>query len=169
MIIAIDTGGTFTDIVLAVDGRAYVLKLPSTPEDPALAAIEGIRRLAHSPTRPLADSVLIHGSTVATNALSELKGARVFLITNRGFEDVIEIGRQNRPQLYALSSTRPAPLVRREDRVGISGRLDHLGNELQPVDEQELSLLGERAADAAAIAICMLHSYANPAHEIKVA
>ena len=166
--IAIDTGGTFTDIILAVAGHAFVLKVPSTPDDPARAALDGIRAiLAQAPERPSAQA-LIHGSTVATNALLERKGARIALITNAGFEDVIEIGRQNRPQLYALTGTRPAPLVERALRLGIRGRLDHDGGEIEGIDEAELRALRERVRDADAVAICLLHSYANPEHEIAV-
>ncbi len=168
--IAIDTGGTFTDIILVVDGRAYVLKVPSTPDDPARAAIQGMQAiLAQAPMRPGAQApVLIHGSTVATNALLERKGARVALVTNAGFEDIIEIGRQNRPHLYALSSTRPDPLVEREMRIGVAGRLDYLGREITPIDHEELSALREKISDADAVAICLLHSYANSGHEAAV-
>ena len=165
--IAIDTGGTFTDVVLAHRGRGYVLKVPSTPDDPARAAIEGLREILR--LHDLTDcALLIHGSTVATNALLERKGARTALITNRGFEDVIEIGRQNRPQLYALTGTRPAPLVARELRIGVSGRLDPLGHELAPLLPEELGALRAQVADAHAVAICLLHSYANAQHECAI-
>ena len=115
-VISVDTGGTFTDVLLLDGGRLTALKVPSTPADPAEAVLAGVRRLAGG--RPF---LLLHGSTVATNALLERKGARVALVTNRGFEDVIEIGRQNRPQLYALVGHRPPPLVERDDRHGIAG------------------------------------------------
>ena len=108
-------------------------------------------------------ALVIHGSTVATNALLERKGARVALITNRGFEDVIEIARQNRPQLYALVGTRPSPLVERDSRIGVSGRMDYRGEEIAPMDVREIE-----AVHAESIAICMLHSYANPAHELAI-
>ena len=167
--VAIDTGGTFTDIVLAVNGTAYVLKVASTPDDPARAAIEGMQEILQSVSHALALSLspalLIHGSTVATNALLERKGARVALITNRGFEDVIEIGRQNRPELYALSIRRPPPLVDRDLRVGISGRLDYRGVAISALDTAELDALRGLIKDADAVAICLLHSYANAEHE----
>jgi N-methylhydantoinase A len=164
--IAIDTGGTFTDIILAHDGKAYALKVPSTPDDPAAAALRGTREILARHGLPHC-SLLIHGSTVATNALLERKGARVALITNRGCEDVIEIGRQNRPQLYALVGARPPLLVAREMRIGVSGRLDYRGQELTAVDVNELD--GCDALDHAdAVGICTLHSYANPAHEIAI-
>jgi N-methylhydantoinase A len=163
-IVAVDTGGTFTDVVALVAGRLAVLKVPSTPGDPAAAVLDGIRRLVgHDPF------VLVHGSTVATNTLLERTGARVALVTNRGFEDVIEIGRQNRPQLYALVGHRPPPLVDREDRHGIAGRLGPGGDEEAPLVPAELDALPARVGSAEAIAICLLHSYADPRHEERVA
>ncbi len=185
-IIAVDTGGTFTDVVCLDDGEITVVKLPSTPHDPAIAVLEGLRQVleqrgptsgatarvagdASSRGPALPDFVLVHGSTVATNALLERRGATVGLITNRGFEDIIEIGRQNRPQLYALVGTRPPPLVAREARIGIAGRLGPIGEEIEPLDEAELSELAERVAFADAIAVCLLHGYANDAHEQRVA
>jgi N-methylhydantoinase A len=100
--------------------------------------------------------VLLHGSTVATNALLERRGARVVLVTNRGFEDVIEIGRQNRPQLYALVGHRPPPPVDRDDRLGIAGRLGRDGEEITPLDAAELAALPtrSRARGADAVAVC---------------
>jgi N-methylhydantoinase A len=167
MIAAIDTGGTFTDVVVLRDGQVHVLKVPSTPDDPARAVIDGLRAAA-----PDADvELLIHGSTVATNALLERKGARVVLLTNRGFEDVLVIGRQNRPQLYALTGTREPALVNDDARVGVAGRLDHTGAELEALDAAELRELAQRIAalQPDSIAICMLHSYANAQHERAVA
>lgn len=163
MIVAVDTGGTFTDIVYSDGDKLHVLKVPSTPDDPARAIIEALALISSAP------ALLVHGSTVATNALLERKGARVALITNRGFEDVIEIARQNRPGLYALSSRPRTPLVPREQRFGISGRLNYKGDEDEPVSEPDVVALKEQLADVDAIAICLLHSYANPAHELSVA
>ena len=100
------------------------MKLPSTPSDPSDALQEGLRRvLDGNAGEDDGRFVLLHGSTVATNALLERKGARVKLVTNVGFEDILEIGRQNRPQLYALVGHRPPPLVERDDRHGIRGRM----------------------------------------------
>ncbi len=164
-IIAVDTGGTFTDLVrLGPQGFAR-LKVPSTPSDPAEAVLDGIASLVDPGVR----FALVHGSTVATNALLERKGARVHLVTNRGFEDVIEIGRQNRPQLYALVGHRPPPTVDRDARIGVSGRLDAQGRELEPLDSTECSELLERLRDAESVAICLLHSYANSVHEETLA
>ncbi|HLU24113.1 MAG TPA: hydantoinase/oxoprolinase family protein [Longimicrobiales bacterium] len=202
-IVAVDTGGTFTDVVVLRGGELRVLKVPSTPEDPAVAVLAGIRAaLEKGPSAPelasgdVASSpspgsgpapgaapsngapgrapargefVLIHGSTVATNALLERRGARVGLVTNRHFEDILEIGRQTRPQLYALAGRRPPPLVAREDRHGVAGRLGPRGEELEPLDEAELAALPDRLRGVAAVAICLLHSYANPEHERRVA
>jgi N-methylhydantoinase A len=163
-IVAVDTGGTFTDVIALVDQRLTVLKVPSTPDDPARAVLEGVRQaIGRDP------HVLVHGSTVGTNTLLERTGARVALVTNRGFEDIIEIGRQNRPQLYAMVGHRPPPLVDRADRHGIGGRLGPGGAEEQPLDDRELRHLAQRLADADAIAICLLHSYADPGHEQRVA
>src|SRR5690606_36602832 len=161
------TGGTFTDLVLLADGEVTTLKVLSTPGDPAEAVLEGLARLLPEGAR----FHLLHGSTVATNALLERRGARVALVTNAGFEDVIEIGRQNRPQLYALVGHRRPPLVAREDRIGVAGRLGPDGREVEPLDEAELEGLAAavRARGAASVAIALLHAYADPAHERAVA
>jgi N-methylhydantoinase A len=162
-LLAVDTGGTFTDLVLLEAGAVRTLKVPSTPHDPSQAVLDGARALVGE-GRPF---VLLHGSTVATNALLERRGARVALVTNRGFEDVIEIGRQNRPQLYALVGHRLPPLVERDDRLGISGRLGPDGAEIAPLDAQELARLAAelRARGADSIAVSLLHAYADPRHE----
>lgn len=165
-IIAVDTGGTFTDIVFLRDGLLHVQKVPSTPDDPARAVIEAVNAL--TPRRAVT-LTLVHGSTVATNALLERRGARVALITNCGFEDIIEIGRQNRPRLYALSDQRAAPLVAADLRFGIAGRVDHAGREIEALAEDEIVALEQQLAHVDAIAICLLHSYANDAHERRVA
>jgi N-methylhydantoinase A len=166
LVLAVDTGGTFTDLLLLEEGRLRTLKVPSTPQDPADAVLRGSREIMGGAVRP---HRLLHGSTVATNGLLERKGARVVLVTNRGFEDVVEIGRQNRPQLYSLVGTRPPPLVAREDRVGIEGRLGPDGNEIRPLDSEELVNLADRVKEAEGLAVVLLHSYANPDHEEEVA
>lgn len=166
LILAVDTGGTFTDLLLLEEGRLRTLKVPSTPQDPAEAVLTGTREIMGGALRP---HRLLHGSTVATNCLLERKGARVLLVTNKGFEDVVEIGRQNRPQLYALMGHRPPPLVARADRLGISGRLGPHGEEIQPLIPEELAEIVGPAAGAEALAVVLLHSYANPDHEEQVA
>jgi N-methylhydantoinase A len=164
-ILAVDTGGTFTDVLLCSGGTLEALKVPSTPTDPSVAVLRGIREILGE-----GDAFeLLHGSTVATNALLERKGARVALVTNAGFEDVIEIGRQNRPQLYALVGHRPPPLVDRENRIGVTGRISAEGEEVEPLDESALGDLAERVSGAESVAVVLLHSYANAAHEERVA
>ena len=166
-LLAVDTGGTFTDLVLLHEGAIRTLKVPSTPADPSQAVLDGIREiLAGAPGYRL-----LHGSTVATNALLERRGARVVLVTNEGFEDVIEIGRQDRPQLYALVGERLPPLVDRDDRLGVPGRLGPEGEEIAPLDPERLEALPAeiRARSAEAVAAVLLHSYADPAHERAVA
>ena len=164
-VLAVDTGGTFTDLLLLDGGQLRALKVPSTPGDPAEAVLTGVRSLVGE-GRPF---LLLHGSTVATNALLERKGALVALVTNRGFEDVIEIGRQNRPQLYALVGHRLPTLVDREHRFGIAGRLGPDGGELEPLDPAELADLAARVRGAQALAVMLLHAYADPVHEDRVA
>ena len=154
-----DTGGTFTDLV-AGDGR--ITKVLSTPDDPARAVREGLETLASGDR---ADS-LAHGTTVATNALLERRGARVALVTNAGFADVIEIGRQDRPSLYDIWADRPEPLVPRHLRLEVPGRLDATGAELEPLDEEGVPDVPE---DVEAVAVCLLHADLNPSHERAVA
>lgn len=166
LILAVDTGGTFTDLLLLDDGRLKTLKVPSTPKDPADAVLGGSKQIMGGGVLP---HRLLHGSTVATNSLLERKGARVILVTNRGFEDVVEIGRQNRPQLYSLVGHRPPPLVAREDRVGIAGRIGPDGQEIHSLDLDEISRLSEQLAPGEALAVVLLHSYANAVHEEAVA
>src|ERR1700719_351083 len=118
ILVGIDTGGTFTDLVAIVGGELRVHKLPSTPHDAAVAVIAGLKAILDGASA----DVVTYSSTVATNALLEKKGARVALCVDAGFEDLIEIGRQNRTELYALSPERPEPLVPRAMRFGVGGR-----------------------------------------------
>src|SRR5712692_1732368 len=135
--IGIDTGGTFTDFVAAHGSHLVSFKAPSTPHNPAEAILSGIARiLAGAEALPFE---IVHGTTVATNALLERKGARTALITTEGFEDVIEIGRQARPDLYNLMVTRPAPLVPRELRVGARERGGPAGEIITALDEASLA------------------------------
>ncbi len=159
----IDTGGTFTDLVAIADGQLLVHKVPSTPDDPARAVMTGLAEMLGD----AAPELLTYSSTVATNALLEGKGARVALFTNAGFEDLIEIGRQNRTDLYALSPSRPAPLVTRAMRHGVAERTLFDGSELKPLSRAELSRIvaAARRSRADAFAVCLLHSYANPSAE----
>lgn len=164
--IGIDIGGTFTDFVVfdPDTGHLETFKLLSTPHDPAQAVLQGLERILPQQPRPVE---VIHGSTVATNALLERKGARVALVTTAGFTDVIEIGRQNRPQLYDFFADPPPPLAPAELRFGLHERLDERGRVLQALDEAELEPLVARLrqAQVQAIAVCLLFSFANPQHE----
>ena len=109
--VGVDTGGTFTDFVFESNGRLEIFKFPSTPADPSLAISKGLRQVAASTGVSLKNIEVVHGTTVGTNALLQRRGARTALITTRGFEDVMVIGRQARPELYNLNAVRPPPLV----------------------------------------------------------
>ena len=134
--VGIDTGGTFTDIVALIDGHIRVHKVLSTPDNPARAVLDGLAAMLAG---ALAPSIVTYSSTVATNALLEKSGARVALFTNAGFEDLIEIGRQNRTELYALAPTRPEPLVARAMRFGVAQRTLFDGTEAMRLSAAELS------------------------------
>jgi N-methylhydantoinase A len=166
MRIGIDSGGTFTDfVVLDNDGNLESFKLRSNPASPAGVVLEGLRRIVSNRAAKRAE--VVHGSTVATNALLERKGAKTALVTTRGFEDLIAIGRQNRPELYNLTPALPVPLVPRDLCFGVDERVLFDGTverELRPGDIAELSRKIE-ASGAESVAICLLHSYQNDAHE----
>lgn len=166
--IAIDTGGTFTDCVWVdpSSGRLRMLKVFSTPPDPSRAIVEAVRKIS-----PAAQFVLLHGTTVGTNALLERKGARTALVTTSGFEDAIEIGRQARPKLYDFFFDRVEPLVPADLRFGVAERIAADGSILVKASEQELQIIADRVAGAKpeSIAISLLFSFANPANERAVA
>jgi N-methylhydantoinase A len=170
--IAIDTGGTFTDCVYERDGRIEILKVPSTPKNPAEAierALEEIsRKLSPQSIAPLD---LICGTTVGTNALLQRRGGRVVLVTTAGFEDVLEIGRQARPKLYDFFGGRPDPLVPRERRIGLRERIGSEGEILARSKPSEIRALVRqvRRAKPDAVAICFLFSFVNPKHEQEIA
>jgi N-methylhydantoinase A/oxoprolinase/acetone carboxylase beta subunit len=154
-----DTGGTFTDLVTP-DGR--IAKVPSTPDDPGEAVRTGMAELADGgPVEALA-----HGTTVATNALLERRGAVTALVTTEGFADVVEIARQDRPSLYDAALRRPEPLVPRARRLEVAGRLGPDGAELAPVAPGALGPLPE---EVEAVAVCLLHADLDPGHERAVA
>lgn len=157
-----DTGGTFTDLV---SPSGQVVKVLSTPANPAEAVAAGMAQLRQLDGSADPAQELTHGTTVATNALLERKGARVALICNRGFGDIIEIARQDRPSLYDPFADRPAPLVDRQHRLEVPGRLDAGGAEIAPLKPDELPPI---PPDTEAIAVCLLHSDLNPAHEQAV-
>jgi len=171
--VAADVGGTFTDIAcLSPDGELSTCKLPSTPDDYARAIVEGIQLLASGIEVKLEDFVeLSHASTVATNAILEGKGARTALVTTAGFRDVLELRRIRVPRLYEPLYEKPAPLVPRRHRYEVHERLDARGGVVQPLDHDEVRALASvlAAAKVEAIAVTLLHAYANPAHELRVA
>src|SRR2546430_13208467 len=134
--IAIDTGSTFTDCVWVERGRIRMLKVFSTPADPSRAIVEALKQIGLT-----GSLVLLHGTTVGTNTLLQRKGARVALVTTSGFEDAIEIGRQNRAKLYDFFFERVEPLVRAELRFGVEERTDRQGRILQAVAPAELQEL----------------------------
>lgn len=164
MLVGVDIGGTFTDLVVVdeTSGSLRIHKLFSTPRDPAEAMLIGLQALTDGRAYRVA-----HGSTVATNAILERKGARTALITTQGFRDVLWLGRQNRPDLYALYPRISPPLIPREWSYEVPERLDHRGEVLIPLDLAALDALidaiSQQPVDA--VAICLLYSYLNPQHE----
>lgn len=163
--IAIDTGGTFTDCVWVEGGVLRTLKVFSTPDDPSRAIAEALQKIGVE-----GGCTLLHGTTVGTNALLQRKGARVALITTAGFEDVIEIGRQARPQLYDFFFERVPPLVARDLRFGVKERIGADGRVLESPSAAELERVCEEVmcAQPEAIAISLLFSFANPDHEVAL-
>ena len=171
--LGVDTGGTFTDLCMVDEagGKVRVAKVSSTPHDPAEAVINGINQLAEQgELTPGRISFLIHGTTVATNALLESKGAPTALITTEGFEDVLLIGRQSRPKLYDFWAQRPKPIVPRSRCYGIPERVLHDGQVLKPLDEEAVrrAINEIKSQGVNSIAVCLIHSYANPDHEVRI-
>jgi N-methylhydantoinase A len=170
MRIAFDTGGTFTDCVFLRGGRLEILKVPSTPRKPSEAIAHALNQIRESPADP-GNLELICGTTVGTNALLQRKGGRVTLVTTAGFEDVLEIGRQARPQLYNLLFEKAEPLISQTRRLGLRERLDSDGRvSLAPSRREILRIVravGRTGADS--VAVCLLFSFTNPAHEKLVA
>ncbi|MBE2225103.1 MAG: hydantoinase/oxoprolinase family protein, partial [Anaerolineae bacterium] len=169
MRLGIDTGGTFTDFVwLDENGRFHIHKQLSTPADPSASILTGIH-LHKIPE----SAEIIHGTTVATNALLERRGARTALITTQGFADVLAIGRQNRPDLYALVPQKPEPLIPKQWRFEAAERVSAQGDILQPLNPATLQpILAQLTADnIESVAICLLFSFLRPEHEnaIKLA
>ncbi len=166
MRIGIDIGGTFTDFVLfdPANGALQTFKRLSTPRDPAEAVLEGLAEAGHRFTE------IVHGSTVATNALLERKGATTAFVATAGFRDLLAIGRQNRSQLYDFFADRPEPLVPAELRLEVLERVDRHGHVLHALDPAELAPLLEQLGrtGAQSVAVCLLFSFANPVHEQQV-
>ena len=171
--LAADIGGTFTDLVLlGPDGRYWVKKVASTPNDYATGVINGTREiLAERQLVPAAVAEVVHGTTVASNTVLQNVGAKTALITTRGFRDVLELRRLRVPEQYNLFYTPPPPLVDRRFRLEVDERIDAEGHVVRELDESSVHAAVDRIAesDIAAIAVCLIHSYSNPAHEQAVA
>ncbi len=165
--VGIDVGGTFTDVVVVHDGQVSVAKVPSTPADQSIGAMAALRQVG---VRAQDVAAVAHGTTVATNALLERRGARTALLTTDGFRDVIEIGRQARPSLYDLSRRPPAALVPRELRFTVRERVGP-GGELVALDEDQLAQVVAEIgrAEVEAVAVCFLFSFLDPSHERRAA
>ncbi|MQG60931.1 MAG: hydantoinase/oxoprolinase family protein, partial [SAR202 cluster bacterium] len=163
-LVGIDIGGTFTDIILIENEEITVTKVPSTPKDPSQAVINGLKHLN------ITSGEFVHGTTIATNTLLENTGALTALITTKGFEDVLEIGRQNRQDLYDFNVQKPEPLANREMRYGISERTDSNGVIIEDLDTELLEqiIYGIKSSDAESVAVSLLFSFLNPAHEQSI-
>ena len=170
--IGVDIGGTFTDIVAVRDGSVDVLKVPSTPDAPGQGVLDGLAEAtATTGLDPASVSFFSHGTTVATNALLERDWADTALITTEGFRDVLEIGRQTRPDLYDLGAEKPRPVIERDRRYEVTERLDERGNELTPLDEAAVrQVASDLAGDGVeSVAVSLLFSFENDSHERRVA
>jgi N-methylhydantoinase A len=166
--IAVDIGGTFTDLVLLEEGRATAtVKTPTTPDDPSEGVENGVVRLLEEHSAEHV-SELVHGTTLVSNALIERKGAVTGMVTTRGFRDVLEIGREQRYDLYDLFLEMPAPLAPRARRWELNERVLADGSVDTPIDRDELRRLAREAREAGveALAVCLLHAYRHPAHEL---
>ena len=170
--LAIDIGGTFTDLVLDVEGRRHTAKVLTTPDRPADGLMQGVERiLAQSRVAPDAVDLVVHGTTLATNALIERTGARTALITTEGHRDTLEMAFENRFDQYDIQADRNPPLVDRDLRLEVRERMNFKGDALTPLDEASVEALIPvlQAARIESVAVGLLHAYANPAHERRVA
>ena len=166
--LGVDIGGTFTDVALEAGGRRYSAKILTTPEAPERAVLEAIGMVLREAALAPGDlSIIIHGTTLATNAIIERKGAKTALLTTEGFRDTIEIRHENRFEQYDLNIDLPPPLVPRRLRFPVRERIDARGRVLVPLDEAGVSSLADRLAATGiqSVAIGFLHSFTNPAHE----
>src|SRR6201997_1207650 len=173
--VGVDAGGTFTDICIfdESDGRVAVWKIASTPDDPSRGIVDGVeealrRASPNGSARPAATvSYFGHGTTVATNALIQHKGVPTGLVTTDGFRDLLEIGRQKRPDLYDIFADKPLTLVQRDLRLGVAERVRHDGGVEIALDEDAVRAAARklRAAKVSAVAISFLYSFVRPEHE----
>lgn len=170
--LAADIGGTFTDVALESSGQRWTSKVLTTPHAPEEGVLEGVRQvLAKAAMRPEQVALMIHGTTLATNAIIERKGAPTGFITTEGFRDVLALGNESRYDQYDLNIVLPQPLVRRRHRVTVRERLDNTGQVLRPLDEAAVAEAARflRAEGMQALAIGFLHGFVNPAHEQRAA
>lgn len=171
MLLGVDVGGTFTDAVLVAGGRLYTAKAPTTPADQSVAVLAAVRAaLQQAGAEPAGVRGFAHGMTVATNALLEGRGARTVLVATEGFTDVVELGRQARADLYRLCAAHPAPLVPPQRRVAAPERMSPDGplRALGPEGAAQVAR-AVAACEPEAVAVCLLHSYRHPEHELAVA
>ena len=169
--IAVDIGGTFTDVVLEEGGRRITRKLLTTPQRPEQAVLDGVRLILGDAGKGFgAVGVFVHGTTLATNAVIERRGARTALIATEGFRDVLDIANESRYDQYDLSIEKPRPLVARAMRFTIPERMDVHGKVRLALDENAVrSLAGTLKAEGIeSVAVAFMHSYVNPAHERRV-
>jgi N-methylhydantoinase A len=171
MLLGVDVGGTFTDAVLLDGGAVHTAKVPTTPREESLGVMRAVEAvLERAGAGAEAVEVFAHGMTVGTNALLEERGARTALIATRGFADLLEIGRQNRPHLYRLCAPKPAPLVEPDLRFEAAERIGPEGT-VEPLEDEECERLAAavEASGADSVAICLLFSYLDPSHERRIA
>jgi N-methylhydantoinase A len=171
--IAVDIGGTFTDIEILEEatGRVHQFKTPSTPSDPSIGLINGIRAAAERFGFALSDvDHVLHGTTIATNAVLQRRLPSAGLVTTAGFEDVLTIGRHGRRDVYALTAAQPPALVPRRLSFGVKERVAHDGSVLVALDEASVIAAADalKGADVKAVAVCLLHAYANADHERRI-
>jgi N-methylhydantoinase A len=171
--LGVDVGGTFTDLVLIDDKtkRINITKVPSTPRSPDQGVLNGIKKVSSLfSVGPSGIDFLIHGTTVATNALIERKGIETALIVTQGFRDVLHIARQVRPKLYNFFERRPDPFIPKVLRFEVPERILYTGDVRKPLDEEAVRFIAEQIAERkiGVVAVCLLHSYANPSHEQRV-
>jgi N-methylhydantoinase A len=167
-----DVGGTFTDIVLEHGERRWTGKVLTTPASPEEGVLRGVSEVLAHAQKSISDvDLFIHGTTLATNAIIERRGAKVALIATDGFRDVLEIGTESRYDQYELALVRPKPLVERPLRFTVRERIDARGTVRLPLDERDIKAVAARlkAEKIESVAIAFLHAYANPAHERRAA
>src|SRR5205823_1858902 len=171
MRVGMDTGGTFTDFVFEDRDGLRVFKIESTPDDPSRAIIDGLTRIVEEIGARFAKIEVVHGTTVGTNALLQRRGARTALVTTEGFEDVIEIGRQARPELYNLNAVKPAPPVPADLRFGVKERISADGEVLESLTKNAIDKLIRKLkrAKVESIAVSLLFSFIRPEHEKRIA